>query len=270
MCETVAFLILSRLALSSEIAREGIWNPSEEAKPITPPCCTGLGKHSCIVEYHKEPYSLVWSGSVQYPDLRAFPKDLDAHPLPQSEEMAKIWKSSVLVDFGSHAVIRASPCSSDEQEHDNQRFPIIKLAHSDAESLALIRNEIEILSDPIMRSLPTPIIDEQYITKDGIPVGFRMKTLFKVEATELYRRMNEVQQSLRQLHDAGFSHGDFSPSNVMKDGKDRITLIDFSHAGRIGEVVPLIIQRQGYCDDRYNADYDWRIFHRFFTLPSEI
>lgn len=190
MRETVTFLILSRLALSSKIAREeGIWNTSEEAKPILPPYRAGLGKHSYIVEYYKGLYSLVWSGSAQYPDSRAFPKDLDTYPLPQSEEMAKIRNSSVLVDFGSHAVIRASPCSSDEQEEqDNQRFPIIKLAHADTKSLALLRNEIDILSDPIMRSLPTPVIDEQYITnEDGIPVGFRMQTLFKVEATELDR-----------------------------------------------------------------------------------
>lgn len=270
MRETVAFLTLSRLALSSEIAYEGIRNPSKEAKPITPPYCTGRGKHSCIVEYHKKPYSLAWSGSAQYPDLRAFPKDLEAYPLHQSEEMAEIWRSSVLVDFGSHAVVRSSPCSSDEQEQDNQYFPIIKLAHNDSESLELIRNEIKMLSDPILRSLPTPIIDEQCITKDGIPVGFRMKMLFKLEVTELYQRVNEIQQSLRQLHNAGFSHGDFSPSNVMKDEKDRIILIDFSDAGRIGEVVPPFIQRQGYYDDRYNADYDWHTFRRFFTLPSEI
>lgn len=57
----------------------------------------------------------------------------------------------------------------------------------------------------------------------------------------------------------------------MKDGQDRVTLIDFNHAGRIGDVVPPIIRRQGYSGgDRYDADYDWRIFHRFFTLPSEI
>lgn len=94
--------------------------------------------------------------------------------------------------------------------------------------------------------------------------------LFKMDAAEILRRSSEILQSLRQLHSAGFCHSDFSPSNVMKDREDRITLIDFSHAGRIGEIVPSIIQRQGYCNDGYNANYDWQVFHRLFTLPSEI
>lgn len=86
--KTVAFLMPSSLALSSTIACEYIWNPSEEAQPITPPYCTELGKHCCTVEYYKKPYSLGWSDPAQYPDLRAFPQDLVAYPLPQSEEMA--------------------------------------------------------------------------------------------------------------------------------------------------------------------------------------
>lgn len=260
---------LLMLARCSSTADEGIGGQHQEAQPITPPYRTGPDKYRCVVEYQKKPYTVAWSGSMQYPELKLFPHDLDASPLPQSKKMAMIWRSSTLVDHGAHAVVRSSSCAGIEQTRGDQHFPIIKLAHADTESLALIKNEIEILSDPLMHSLPTPVIDEQYVVEGGIPVGFRMKTLFKLDAVELSLRTNEIRQALQQLHLAGFSscHGDLSPSNLMKDGTNRITLIDFSHAGRIGDAVPRIVQRQleGHlARDMYNTDFDWQRFHRFF------
>lgn len=137
--ETVAFLKCSPESRPlPKIACASMGNPPEEAKPITPPYCTGPGQHGCIVEYHQKPYSLTWSGPAQYPDLRACPQDLAAYPLSLSEEMAKIWTSSLLVDFGSHAVVRSSLNCSSNDEQNNQCFPIIKLAHNDPESLELI------------------------------------------------------------------------------------------------------------------------------------
>lgn len=240
---------------------------SEYVKPVTPPRSTGPGKYSCVVEYHNRPYSLTWSGSsCQYPDLTTFPRDLDTYMLPQSEEMAEIWNTSALLDFGSHASVRS--CCDEKQEV--RPFPVLKLAHPAADSLALICDEIKILSDPAMRDLPTPVIDEQPIMENGVPVGFRMEMLFKLDMAALQTRATEVRQALQQLHDAGFSHADFSPSNVMEDWQGRITLTDLSHSGRIGEDVPLHIKSQGYPGDVYNADCDWKVFHRFFTPPLPI
>lgn len=239
--------------------------PTSAATPVTPPYRSEPGQYHCVVEYHRKPYHLAWSGTGQYPDLEAFPKDLDAYPLHQHEELAMIWRSSTLLDYGSHAVVRCYDCEPG-QEHD-ECFPAVKLAHADAESMALIQNEIKILSELKSSGLPVPVIDERIIDVDGIPLGFRMKRLFKMDMADIPQRTEEIRRALQQLHDTGFCHGDLSPSNIMTDEQDRVVLIDFSHAGRIDGMVPDIVQRQGYCDDRYKTDHDWQTFHRFFAPP---
>lgn len=98
-----------------------------EAKPITPPRSAGVrGSYRSIVDYNHQPFSIIWSGSPQYPDLADFPffKNINVtvSPVHQSLEMAAIWRDSALLDYGSYASIRVT-------EHDP--FPVLKLAHSD-------------------------------------------------------------------------------------------------------------------------------------------
>jgi serine/threonine protein kinase len=65
-----------------------------------------------------------------------------------------------------------------------------------------------------------------------------MKKLPKLEPSELRSRTDDIKQTLDRIHSAGFSHGVFSPSNIMKDDGGRTILIDFSFSGRLGSAVP--------------------------------
>ncbi|KAH8591178.1 hypothetical protein B0O99DRAFT_274348 [Bisporella sp. PMI_857] len=96
-----------------------------KAKPITPPQSAGVpGSYRCIVDSDHQPFSIIWSGSAEYPDLANLPvlKNVDILPVHQSSEIAAIWRDSMLLDYGSHASIRITK---------HGRFPILKLAHSD-------------------------------------------------------------------------------------------------------------------------------------------
>lgn len=254
-----------RLPAPAILTPQGDFGLSDETNPITPPRKVGPRTYSCIVDHQRRPYSVSWSGSTEYPDFKASPANYHVDVLPQSPGMATIWESSTLLDFGSHASIRTScsPGNKKPVHNDDDCFPIIKLAHSDAESLALIQTEINILSDSLMRDVPTVTMDSRPITDNGVAVGYRMQRLYKLDSLGFQSRSLDIKNALQRLHDAGFCHGDLSPSNVMKDRYSCITLIDFSHAGRVGETVPLHIKKEGYDGDVFSTDYDWKVFHSF-------
>lgn len=237
--------------------------------PITPPWKQRPGEvYKCIVDYQRKPYLVTWSsGSFQYPDFSAFPANFDYYEIRQTHEMATLWANSTPLDYGVHASVRVSipPRNERSENPQDDDFPISKLAHPDEDSLAMIRNEIEILSDPKMQSLPTVMIAEQPIVDEEAIVGFRMKRLTRLDfSTELYERKTDIRKALERLHEAGFCHGDFTPSNVMKNELGQITLIDFGYAGRIGEAVPLFLKRHAnFSGDVFSADHDWEAFRMF-------
>ena len=78
---------------------------------------------------------------------------------------------SELLDDGSHASIRAS---------EHCRFPILKLTHPNAQSLALIEHEFNILTDLNSLGLPVSEVDTQPIVDGGRICGYQMKTLTKL------------------------------------------------------------------------------------------
>jgi hypothetical protein len=230
-----------------------------EAKPITPPQSAGLrGSYQCIVDYYHQPFSITWSGSPEYPDLTTFPllKNVDVLLVHQSYEIAAIWKDSTILDYGSHASIRIT---------EYHRFPILKLAHSDDLSIKLIQHEFDILVELAKLGLPVVEIDQQPVLDNGIACGYRMKKLSKLESSELQSRADNIKQTLDRLHAAGFSHGDFSPSNIMMDEGGHLNLIDFSFAGRIGSAVPSFFPSWVYADGRFGIGSDLERFGRYIV-----
>ncbi|PMD42321.1 hypothetical protein L207DRAFT_308383 [Hyaloscypha variabilis F] len=231
-----------------------------EAKPITPPQSAGLrGSYRCIVDYNHQPFSITWLGSPEYPDLITFPflKNVEVSSVHQSYEIAAIWKDSTILDYGSHASIRIT---------EHHRFPILKLAHSDDLSIKLIQHEFDILVELAKLGLPVVEIDQQPILDNGIACGYRMKKLSTLEPSELQSRAGDIKQTLDRLHSAGFSHGDFSPSNIMMDEGGHLILIDFSFAGRIGRAVPSFFPSWVYTDGIYGIGSDIERFDRY-TVP---
>jgi RIO-like serine/threonine protein kinase len=163
----------------------------------------------------------------------------------------------MIIDYGSHASIRIT---------EHRRFSILKLAHSDELSIKLIQHEFDVLADLTKLGLPVVEFDQQPIWDDGVICGYRMKKLFKLEPSKFYSRNNDVMQTLDKFHSAGFSHGDFSPSNIMEDESGRIILIDFSFTGRLGCTVPSFFPKWVYTDGIYSISSDLERFGRF-TVP---
>jgi hypothetical protein len=228
-----------------------------EAQPITPPqSAERRGLYRCIVDYHRRPFAITWRGSPEYPDLRKFPllENVDISSVDQSSEMAAIWKGSNMIDYGSYASIRIT---------DHDIFPILKLAHSDELSIKLIQHEFNVLTDLTKIGLPVVQFDHQPILDNGVTCGYRMEKLSKLELSELYSRSNEIKHILDRFHSAGYCHGDFTPSNIMKDQSDRIILIDFSFAGQTGSAVPQFFPRWLYTDGTYGIDSDLAAFQRY-------
>jgi hypothetical protein len=228
-----------------------------EAKPITPPQRAGIrGSYRCIVDYNHQPFSITWSGSPEYPDLTTFPflKNVEISPVHQSYEIAAIWKDSTSLDYGSHASVRIT---------EHHRFPILKLAHSDDQSIKLIQHEFAILVEIAKLGLPVVEIDQQPVLDNGIACGYRMKKLSRLDPSELQSRADDIKQTLDRLHSAGFSHGDFSPSNIMMDEDGHLVLIDFSFAGRVGSAVPSFFPSWTYTDGIYGIGSDIERFDRF-------
>lgn len=213
------------------------------AKPITPPFSTeNNGSYRCIVDYGRMPFEVTWRGQQQYPDLSRFPcldKGVVQSVIERSPMISAIWKASALVDFGSYASTR--------YDKSRAQFPIIKLAHPDNQSLRFIQHEFSLLSDLLaLPDLPVVRIEKDPILDGDVLCGFRMEELFKVPIPEFHSRKKSIEDALKQLHAAGFSHGDVQPSNIMKDKTGRIVLIDFGFSGRIGDEIPSFFPKYVY------------------------
>lgn len=235
--------------------------PGCEAKPITPPQSAGVrGSYQCIVDYNHKPFSITWSGSSEYPNLARFPsldKNVDVSSVYQSSEIAAIWRDSTIMDYGSHASIRITK---------DGRFPILKLAHSDELSIKLIQHEFDVLAELAKLGLPVVKFGQQPILDNGVTCGYRMEKLSKLEPSEFRSRTDDIKQTLDRLHSAGFSHGDFSPSNILTNEGGRLILIDLSFAGRLGSAVPSFFPSWVYTDGVYGIGSDLERFGRY-TVP---
>jgi hypothetical protein len=165
--------------------------------PITPPQDAGGSDYRCIVDHGRKPFSVTWRGSPQYPDLCNCPTldCVEVSPVPLSPALATIWADSELLDYGSHASVRVS-------EHTH--FPILKLAHPDAQSFALIKDDFNVLADLKLLGLPIPEIDTQPIADGGRICSYQMKMLVKLKPAELRCRRHDIQDGLLRLHSAGF------------------------------------------------------------------
>ncbi|KAI1191211.1 hypothetical protein F5B17DRAFT_350985 [Nemania serpens] len=232
------------------------------AKPITPPQSAEMrGFHRCLVEYDHKPYSITWNGVGSYPDLTKFPapNDVVVSPVSQSPEMAAIWRDSDLVDFGSFASIRRTKNTG----HDI--FPILKLSHPDQQSIELIQYEFNMLAYSSTLGLPVPEFDPHPVMNGTVTCGYRMKELFKMEASEFHSRSEDIKNALRRFHSAGICHGDISRSNIMKDDRQNIVLIDCSFAGHIGSPTPPTIPTWVHLNGIFSAAKDWEALENILS-----
>jgi tRNA A-37 threonylcarbamoyl transferase component Bud32 len=118
------------------------------------------------------------------------------------------------------------------------------------------------MSLPITKMDDHPLLDDQGI------FGYRLEYLFCLEKNELLQRLPEIRQAVQQLHEAGFSHGDLSQSNVMKNKGGAIVLIDFGYAGKIGTQVPSSVPRWVYENAVVTVDADLQALERLSELSE--
>jgi tRNA A-37 threonylcarbamoyl transferase component Bud32 len=183
----------------------------------------------------------------QFPNRQQY----DCEQVNLDPEIPKLWSSSTFVDYGADAVLRCSHVGP---------YPIMKLSHPDQISRARIQHEISMIKDMTRTSqvLPIPKMCDSLLS-DGLGVfGYRPERLTRLERRELQSRLPEVREAVRFLHQAGFSHGDLSPSNVMKNDQGAIILIDFGYAGRIGTMIPNSVPTWVYPHSTFSPDVDSR------------
>ncbi|KAF2241454.1 hypothetical protein BU26DRAFT_535376 [Trematosphaeria pertusa] len=227
------------------------------AIPITPPSSSG-GVYHCNIEYHGQLYSLSWTGDPQYPDLSSFPSILAGELclVKQSPKMLDLKRRSAFVAAGAHASVRRLPSSA---------FPMVKLAHPDEFSAALIRREYEMIKRLSQLALPVPDIFEAPIFENSRICGYRMEELHNISYEEMQNLSREIRMAVAELHQAGYSHGDLSPSNVMKNNHGRIILIDVSFSGRLDEQIPSWFPTWVYDGATFRKDCDLKRLENYWA-----
>ncbi|KAI9707059.1 MAG: hypothetical protein M1836_000019 [Candelina mexicana] len=220
------------------------------AKEISPPWGTGRkNTWFCGVDYQRTEYKLEWSGSMNVPNLSGFPniEGLKVEKVNQSAEVRHCWQVSTLLDYGSYAQIRILDSSAE--------FPVMKLAHHLDVRRQYIENESNILKS--LRSLPVVQVHSDPLEDENGIFGLRMQLLQRIEIDTLVERLDEVKEAVDKVHEAGVIINDISPSNVMLDQDDNITLIDFGFAGRNGASVPDYFPR-------------WKAERPVFSLETDV
>ncbi|KZF21679.1 hypothetical protein L228DRAFT_248402 [Xylona heveae TC161] len=65
-----------------------------------------------------------------------------------------------------------------------------------------------------------------------------MERLSSMDINTAAEYIPEVKKAVNDIHQAGVVHYDISPSNLMFNKENAITVIDFGRAGYIGQQIP--------------------------------
>lgn len=195
-----------------------------------------------------------------YPDLANFPSLQEGttyEPVLLSPPLADLFASSTLLNYGVDGCILCS--------HDTELLPIVKIALPRQISRTRLRYEIAMLQELKRHSIPLPEFDAvPLVDAEGSIFGYRMEKLFSLDFKALGSVKDELREIVSRLHESGFSHGDLNPSNVMRDGRGGLVLIDTSFSGRIGEVVPGHVPEWQYEGGVFSTSTDEKYLEKFF------
>jgi RIO-like serine/threonine protein kinase len=112
-----------------------------------------------------------------------------------------------------------------------------KLAHKSQLSRKLISDGYSTLTNLSSQGLPIVQVDYAFKDKDGI-FGFRMERLFRIRPKDISHHYEAIEDAVHQLHEKGYVHADLTFSNIMLNDQGEVRLIDFGHAGKLGEPLP--------------------------------
>ena len=235
--------------------------PASVAFPITPPYPGRGDDWACGVDYNRREYTIRWAGDWQCPSLLSFPniQDLTIHEVHQSDEKRRCWQHSTMLEYGSYAYIRIFD--------EPSLYSVLKIAHRGDAKRQFISREFEILkllnTQPVVRVHEEPLSDQ-----DGL-FGFQMQELYKINTSELAKRLDELEYAIKKVHEAGIAINDVSISNVMLDAQNRITLVDFGFAGHIGEEFPSCFPSWKSLGEFFSVETDNKAFHEICNLYKD-
>lgn len=194
-----------------------------------------------------------------YPDLAHFPSLQGTCKLvPLSAPIAELFASSTLLNHGVDGCIRCT--------HNTEQLPIVKIALPRQISRARVQYEIAMLQELKRCGIPVPAFDPvPLVDLEGSVYGYRMEKLFSLDFKNLGSVKEELREIVDRLHECGFSHGDLNPSNVMRDGRGRLVLIDPSFSGKIGEVTPSHVPSWQYEGGVFSTTTDEKYLKQFFS-----
>lgn len=173
--------------------------------------------------------------------------------------MAETWAESTLVDYGADACIRCTHADD---------LPMIKIALPDKTARLRLRYEFDITRQLADGSLPVAKVGtDPLIDGDGM-YGYRLEALRKITACELNRYSEKTRAAISYFHTEGFSHGDLSPSNVMRNYKDDVVLIDCGFSGLIGTEIPDHIPQWVYEGNVFQPKADEIKLLKFFSVEQ--
>lgn len=225
------------------------------------------GQCAIHVDHQGSEYQVCWTGDWRKcPDLSAFPhlSAATVTEIPHGPATRRIWSASRVIGHGSNAHVRQLQVCDDD-------FPIIKVAIN-AKQRDLVAEEFRLLrylatlapSTRIPRTHPEPLREGDRI------IGFRMEQLHSIPLGGHLEHFGELEEAVRQLHRIGIVHYDISPSNIMLNASGHVTIIDFGHAGHLGQKIPAEKARPGSPPGaRYSIDDDLRSLARFRSEPGE-
>lgn len=238
-------------------------NPPQ-ALPISAPFTPDTNENlsTCFIEFANKIYQIYWSEpSTQYPDLTNFPslqEGTTSKPILLSPPIAELFASSTLLNHGVDGCIRCT--------HAIELLPIVKIALPRQISRARVQYEIAMLKEIQRCGIPVPAFDPvPLVDAEGGVFGYRMEKLFSLDFKNLGSVAKELREIVDRLHECGFSHGDLNPSNVMRDGRGRVVLIDTSFSGRLGEVVPSHVPSWQYKGSVFSTTTDEKYLKQFFS-----
>lgn len=228
--------------------------------PFTPDNNEDLS--TCFIEFANKIYQIYWKEpSTQYPNLTNFPslqEGTTSNPILLSPPIAELFATSTLLNHGVDGCIRCT--------HDTEKLPIVKIALPRQISRARVQYEIEMLQKMKRCGIPVPAFDPKpLVDLEGGIFGYRMEKLFSLDFKNLGSVKEELREIVDRLHACGFSHGDLNPSNVMRDGRGRLVLIDPSFSGKIGEDIPSHVPEWQYEGSVFSTTTDEKYLKQFFS-----
>ncbi len=214
-------------------------------QPISPPFGTATtGYYKCFIEVNNKVLEASWKGQQPYPDfMRQDSTTYSTRPLQLSDAIVPAWIATDLLAYGSDACIRITKSAA---------FPVVKIAHPILEARRRVEREFEIVLKLSSLKIAAEVAVDPLLDENGV-CGFWLEQLVQVTWEDLKARGREIEQLVGRLHQAGYCHGDLTPSNIMQNGAGRLVLIDFGFSGVVGEETHSCIPKGVYPSNAYDT-----------------